>query len=137
MIKSKYNRISLFRLPSISNISLCRTKYLVPRMHFQANFLSPSRTFEIITIIKPGGIPVRLELEINLIMICLVLLILFLLVEIFSNPMYFKLFRIFLWLYAFLTFIIFFTAKWYTVESLYLELLYLEYLSMSNQISGP
>ena len=38
-----YSRISLSRLPCISNISLCRTKYLVPRMRFQANFLSLSR----------------------------------------------------------------------------------------------
>ena len=80
--KLKYSRISLSRLPSISNISLSRTrssvgplnicgrsrqnsslyleslyleylstlsrkkKYLVPRMRFQANFLSLSRTFQ-------------------------------------------------------------------------------------------
>ena len=75
----KYSRISPFRLPSISNISLSRTrssvpwrfvsalgkiplsisnislsrtKYLVPRMRFQANFLSLSRTFKMMSIMN-------------------------------------------------------------------------------------
>ena len=35
---------SLYLEPLYLEISLCRTKYLVPRMRFQANFLSLSRT---------------------------------------------------------------------------------------------
>ena len=35
----------LYLEPLNLEISLCRTKYLVPRMHFQANFLSLSRNY--------------------------------------------------------------------------------------------
>ena len=38
---------SLYLEPLYLEISLCRTKYLVPRMRFQANFLSLSRTLSI------------------------------------------------------------------------------------------
>ena len=38
---------SLYLEPLYLEISLCRTKYLVPRMLFQANFLSLSRTLSI------------------------------------------------------------------------------------------
>ena len=46
-------KISLFIWNlSISNISLSQTKYLVPRMRFQANFLSLSRTFKMMSIMN-------------------------------------------------------------------------------------
>ena len=38
---------SLYLEPLYLEISLCRTKYLVPRMRFQANILSLSRTLSI------------------------------------------------------------------------------------------
>ena len=38
---------SLYLEPLYLEFSLCRTKYLVPRMRFQANFISLSRTLSI------------------------------------------------------------------------------------------